>query len=754
MKPNTDSSQNLLLRALCGSLLLIAFGAACSGEPQTAGSPISKAMPEAVVIDRDHSISHEIKTLRPNSEVTDQILFGDLHVHSTFSGDAFVLSLPMMGGEGAHPPADACDFARFCSGLDFFSLNDHAESSTPRLWSETVDSITQCNAVAGQTDSPDLVAFLGWEWTQVGTTPENHFGHKNVVLRDFTPGKIPARPIAAPREEFRVALLPTLARWLLPLMNFGQRQRYFDYSTYASEVQSVPLCPQGIPSPDLPLNCHEVASTPRDLFAKLDDWNVEALVIPHGSTWGLMTPPGFDIAKELQNQQHDPDRQVLFEVYSGHGTAELHRNSRAAIPSPTSDRWTCPAPTEDFLPCCWRAGEIVAERCEEPESAQCQAEIDLAQERFVKAGVAGHQTIPGAKLEDWQDCDQCRSCDLPAYSHRSGGSAQAALAATGPRQSDGSQSRFRFGLIGSSDTHDARSGNGFKEFGRIQNTEAPYVAEFMSRNMRDDRDPVAASEPVALEALPLAARRYTERGASFLSTGGLVAVHAPDRKRESIWNALAQRQVYGTSGDRILLWFDLLNGGDGQSHPMGSDVVHSGDAPQFSVTAVGALEQQPGCPDHVLQTLGPARLTSLCLGECHHPGDRRHRITRIEIVRIRAALGPEESVGDLVEDPWKVLTCPDQAEGCRVEFSDPGFEDQRRETIYYVRAIQEPTLAINAGGLRCEFDSTGRCQDLDPCYGDSRTPKQDDCLAPYEERAWSSPIFLRPQSPLSPSGDR
>ena len=31
---------------------------------------------------------------------------------------------------------------------------------------------------------------------------------------------------------------------------------------------------------------------------------------------------------------------------------------------------------------------------------------------------------------------------------------------------------YRFGLIGASDTHDARPGNGFKEFGRIENTEA------------------------------------------------------------------------------------------------------------------------------------------------------------------------------------------------------------------------------------------------------------------------------------------
>ena len=62
-----------------------------------------------------------------------QILFGDLHVHSTFSTDAFLWSMPLYGGEGVYPIADACDYARYWFGIDFWAITDHAEATTKEM---------------------------------------------------------------------------------------------------------------------------------------------------------------------------------------------------------------------------------------------------------------------------------------------------------------------------------------------------------------------------------------------------------------------------------------------------------------------------------------------------------------------------------------------------------------------------------------------------------------------------------------------
>jgi hypothetical protein len=698
------------------------------------------------------SVETPAEYVAARTERQSQILFGDLHTHTSFSPDGFILGMPMTGGEGVRPPSDACDYARYCSAVDFWGISDHAEGVTPRLWSETRQSIRDCNAVANDPANPDLVSFLGFEWSHVGATPATHYGHKNVFFRDTEDSQVPARAIAAPREQLSKAPVSRGVQLALAALDFSNRDFYLGIQSYYDEIEGTPICERGVDSTQLPDNCLELAHNPGELFSKLDDWGFDALVIPHGNAWGLSTPLETTWDKQLSNSYQDPKYQKLIEIYSGHGNSEQYRDFKR-VERDEEGNTSCPLPTEDFLPCCWRAGQLIKERCEDPASTACAARVTQARQDYVDNGISAHLTVPGASVEDWLNCGQCEDCFNPAFKLRPGVSSQYALTLNKPENEPGKQ-KFRFGFIGSSDNHRARAGNGFKDMGRrAGNTEtmgSKSESSFTRKKHAGETTDKNSRLVADLGEIGLQELRNQERQQSFYLTGGLVAVHSEGRDRDSIWNALDNKQVYATSGDRILLWFDLLNAGGGekaQTLPMGSEVGLD-KTPRFKVSAAGAFKQNPGCPDYVAGALGADRQASLCANECYNPSDERKQITRIEVVRIQTQTHAGEKPSDLIEDPWLSLPC-DSADGsCTVEFEDPEFVQDQREKIYYVRAIQEPTPAVNAGGLRCEYDEDGVCVAVNPCYGDFRTDPADDCQSPNEERAWSSPIYVNYSSGL------
>jgi Protein of unknown function (DUF3604) len=711
------------------------------GAERDAGVIQGKRIPDEVIAGRTQA-THAVGPPESN----DQILFGDMHVHTTFSADAFQFSLPIMGGPGVHPVADACDFARYCSSLDFWSITDHAETVTPLRWRRTKDAIRACQKVAGDGPNPDLVSFIGFEWTQVGRLPSEHYGHKNVIFKELDDDKVSARAIGAAglasstlRSSFGIPPM-------VPLLDFQNRQSYFDFNKFMRLTQALPECDANTPSDQLPKECYEAAVTPGDLTRKLfDEQKLNPLIIPHGSSWGFYTPPGTTWDKALVADER-PDTFRLIEIYSGHGNSEEYRSWKEVVLNEDGQTASCPEPTPNYTPSCWRAGEIIRERClkEGVTMADCDKRAAQARDDYANMGVAGHLAIGGEAPEDWLDAGQCTDCFMPPFNHRAGNSVQAGLATSNFDDPSGKATRFQWGFIGSSDNHRARPGTGYKAVDRRKNTEAggPVNETWRKRLVPDSGKPEAVSKRRSRDELTtLAGFQLTEfeRQSSFWLAGGLAAVHAKERSRDAIWDSLERREVYATSGPRILLWFDAIDA-DGNKIPMGGR-VDAETAPTFEVHAVGAFKQKPGCPDFAKAGLDEKRIKNICSGECYNPSDERRMITRIEVVKIRPQSFANEDLSQLIEDRYLVHQCRPSADGCTFTFTDPEYTRGKRDALYYVKAIQEAEPTINAEPVKCERDGNGKCVKATLCYGDYRSG-EDACTSPSEHRAWSSPIYL------------
>ena len=412
-----------------------------------------------------------------------RILFGDLHVHTTYSLDAFLGNLPILEGEGTHPVSDACNFARFCANLDFFSVTDHAEFLTRREWEETIDSLRNCSEISKVKDEDEIIPLAGWEWTQTSLNPEDHYGHKNVILKSLDKD-IPSRPIGAPDHVFFQGIVdaPIYSIYGALLYDYKNMSNYFNYRQRQLIIKSQEYCDKDTHVRDLPLDCLERAEKPSDLYRKLDEWGAESLVIPHGSAWGNTSPPMASWINQLNSKEHNQKYQNLIEIFSGHGNSEEFRPWESFRLE--NGKYVCPSPNESYLPDCFQAGEIIKERCRISAGNEeiCNIRATEARQNFTKSNPFGMLTIPNGRPEEWLDSGQCRDCYLPAFEYRPKSSVQYALALR--NFSDQSTQPYRFGFIGSSDNHSSKPGTGYKEINRIKNTDSNYKSSNSIMNPR------------------------------------------------------------------------------------------------------------------------------------------------------------------------------------------------------------------------------------------------------------------------------
>ena len=205
--------------------------------------------------------------------------------------------------------------------------------------------------------------------------------------------------------------------------------------------------------------------------------------------------------------------------------------------------------------------------------------------------------------------------------------------------------------------------------------------------------------------------------------------------------------VLGSSGSGKSTLLHLLGGLD-RPDPDSGDILHNGESlstytasrlDRYRAETVGFVFQfYHLLPElNVLEnTLLPGMVGSGIRADEDRARELLHDRDRIERQIVVVLCEP---VGDRIEDPWKVLECTPSPTGCVALFEDPEFATSADDVLYYVRAIEEPTPAVDADPLNCTRDAAGRCVEMDPCYG---RPSDDECLADTEQRAWSSPIFV------------
>jgi hypothetical protein len=688
------------------------------------------------------------------------IYWGDLHVHTNFSWDAYGYAM----APGVYTD-EAGLYATYCAKLDFFAFTDHAEGLTdPLAWEKTIQSAQAYNAIGrsrpDDKGDPGVVAFVGFEWTH--SVP---WGHKNVIFKyddpeRITPGPIPcSRQIVSKSMEWSI-----VARTLWP----GKKE----------------------------------AVDPARLFERLDRECVnsgsgcEVTVIPHGNAWGNAN---FRTDWDIQNNPAmlRPDIQRNIEIYSKHGNSEEYRpfppdyryylDGREVSEDQCSGKScekVCQEPTEDYEPCCWRAGEIVQSRCADPDSDFCGRRVELARESMQ---VFPGTLTPGERKQikpefrkkpaktgpaDWRACGQCRTCYQPAWNYLPNSSVQKAMVTYGEDE-DGNPSHFKFGFVGSTDTHQGRPGS-VKE-----------VKYFFEEDRPRGQGSIAllhSMPPQLMNAIGMEWGPGPERSSNFFNPGSLVAILSERRTGEDLFDNLEARRVYATSGPRIQVWLRAeVFPGQKRVIDMGEEAA-SRKNPVFHIKAQGAFYEDETCPyddePEIMANLSRDEFLTVCYNQCYRVLDERVPIARIEAVKILLPMTREEASmhdlrrgpenpGGLIMDPYHVHEFDGPTAQVEWKWSDPKFEKEApgRIVAYYFRVVQVPTegyLCNPAAFLEeqkmcrpkdppsIEVDTKVNPQDgsepaprntiSDTCYTDPSDPRTF-----CEERAWTSPVYITRQ---------
>ncbi len=271
---------------------------------------------------------------------------------------------------------------------------------------------------------------------------------------------------------------------------------------------------------------------------------------------------------------------------------------------------------------------------------------------------------------------------------------------------------FRFGFIGSSDTHNA--------------SYAGYEDEFWGKSgIREDEPHERGSVPLGTDAE--GKPQYGDDYYTRFGAAGLAGVWAEENTRESIFQALRRKETFATSGPRIKVRFfagtelpgfdddNLISEAYARGVPMGAELLLSkGDQPEFLIWAQADADDAPLARAQIIKSyvadgVRQERIFDAACSNGAKPDPATHRCpdngARVDLTD--CSISRDVGAAEL-----------------RARWRDP--EHQAGEAaVYYVRVLQNPTCrwstwdAIRAG-----------------------LPPRQDLQPIIVERAWSSPIWV------------
>jgi hypothetical protein len=277
---------------------------------------------------------------------------------------------------------------------------------------------------------------------------------------------------------------------------------------------------------------------------------------------------------------------------------------------------------------------------------------------------------------------------------------------------------FKFGVVGSTDAHTALSTAAEDNyFGKVTLLEP-------------SADPIRFDEVIAGRPAPPGHQMYARQ----ISASGIAAVWARENTREALWDAMARKEVFATTGTRMrvrvfggfdytaddLVRSDFAKYGYDHGVPMGGDMkaAAKGKTPTFLIRAVrdpdGANLDRIQVVKGWLDAEGK---THEQVYDVAWSGDRKP-----------GADGKLPAVGNTVNVADASYTNAIGAPFLSAYWKDPEF-DPRQRAFYYVRVLEIPTPRWTTHDAKI--------------FG---VKLPDDVPAAIQERSYTSPIWYNPEA--------